>query len=171
MIRFLWQNGLEKAEEQGATQKIFGFWLGESHPAYEVAATKIARERAPYAYYMRVPDLAAFLNLIKPVLKKRLAGSAFVNYTGELKLSFYKDGLNITFEKGKIASIENLAFDALEGCRAEFPALTFLHLLFGHRTIGELKYIYPDCTTKDEETANLINALFPKKASEIWPVS
>jgi len=171
VIRFLWQNGLEKAEEQGATQKIFGFWLGGSHPAYEVAATKIARERAPYAYYMRVPDLAAFLNLIKPVLKKRLAGSAFVNYTGELKFSFYKDGLNITFEKGKIASIENLAFDALEGCRAEFPALTFLHLLFGHRTIGELKYIYPDCTTKDEETAYLINALFPKKASEIWPVS
>ncbi len=171
VIRFLWKNGLEKAEEQGATQKIFGFWLGESHPAYEVAATKIARERAPYAYYMRVPDLAAFLNLIKPVLESRLAESAFVNYTGELKLSFYKEGLSMTFDKGKIGSIENLTFDALEKCGAEFPELTFLHLVFGHRNMKELKYIYADCTTKDEETANLIDALFPKKVSDVWPVS
>jgi hypothetical protein len=171
VIRFLWQNGLEKAEEQGTTQKIFGFWLGESHPAYEVAATKIARKRKPYAYYMRVPDLAAFLNLIKPVLESRLAESAFVNYTGELKLSFYRDGLSMKFEKGKITSIENIEFDELEGANAQFPPFTFLHLVFGHRSVDELKYIYIDCGTKDEETANLIDALFPKKVSEIWPVS
>lgn len=171
VIRFLWQNGLEKAEEQGVTQKIFGFWLGESHPAYEVAATKVARVRKPYAYYMRVPDLAAFLMTIKPVLESRLAESAFINYSGELKLSFYKDGLSMHFEKGQITSIENLAFDSLEGYHAQFPPLTFLHLVFGHRTVDELKYIHIDCETKDEETVNLINALFPKKVSEIWPVS
>ena len=171
VIRFLWRNGLEKAEEQGATQKIFGFWLGESHPAYQVAATKIARERKPYAYYMRVPDLAAFLDLIKPVLESRLAQSAFVNYSDELKLSFYKDGLNIQFEHGKITSITNIGFDELEGANAQFPSLIFLHLVFGHRTVGELKYIYSDLETKDEETANLIDALFPKKISDVWPVS
>jgi len=144
VIRFLWQNGLEKAEEQDQTQKIFGLWLGESHPAYQVAATKIARKREPYAYYMRVPDLAAFLNLIQPALESRLAESAFINFSGELKLSFYKEGLNITFEKGRITSIDNLAFEQLEKCSAYFPPLTFLHLVFGHRNVNELKHMYAE---------------------------
>ena len=64
VIRFLWQKGLEKAQEQDKTQKIFGFWLGETHPAYVAASDQLLRESKPYAYYMRVPDLAAFLNKV-----------------------------------------------------------------------------------------------------------
>ena len=70
-----------------------------------------------------------------------------------------------------ITSITNIGFDELEGANAQFPSFTFLHLVFGHRTVGELKNIYSDLETKDEETANLINALFPKKVSDVWPVS
>ena len=171
VIRFLWQNGLEKAAEQDAKQKVFGFWLGESHPAYAVAASHLPRERKPYAYYTRVPDLAAFLKVIQPVLEARLTKSAFVNYTGELKLSFYQDGVLFKFEKGKITELRNLGFDELEKSQAQFPPLTFLHLVFGHRTVAELRAIHIDCATQNEETANLINALFPKKPSEVWPIS
>ena len=108
VIRFLWQKGLEKAQEQDKTQKIFGFWLGEAHPAYIAAADQLPRESKPYAYFMRVPDLAAFLNNVRPVLEARLAQSAFVNYSGELKIGFYKDGLLIKFERGKITEIRKI---------------------------------------------------------------
>lgn len=171
VVRFLWQNGLEKAEEQSTEQKAFGFWLGESHPAYAAAASLLPRERKPYAYYTRVPDLAAFLQAVRPVLEAHLASSAFVNYSGELKLSFYKDGLLFKFEKGRITELRQLNFDELEKSQAQFPPLTFLHLVFGHRSVEDLSKIYIDCTTKDEETANLINALFPKRVSEVWPIS
>jgi len=76
VIRFLWQTGERLGKEQDQEQKMFGFWLGESHPVYEVAATKLPRLRKPYSYFMRVSDLPAFLDLIKPVLERRLAESA-----------------------------------------------------------------------------------------------
>lgn len=171
VIRFLWQKGEELAVEQDQKQKLFGFWLGEQHPVYEVIPTKLPRERKPYAYFVRVPDLPAFLNTIKPILESRLATSAFANHTGTIKLSFYRDGLSLNFKQGRLEEIKALAFDALEDTVANFPPLVILHLVFGYRTVEELKHILPDCTTKDDETMNLLNALFPKKASQIWEVS
>lgn len=171
VIRFLWETGERLAKEQGQEQKMFGFWLGEQHPVYEVAATKLPRIRKPYAYFMRVPDLPAFLDLIKAVLERRLAESAFANHTGELKLNFYKVGLRLNLKNGLIETIESLSFDDLESCAANFPPLVFLHLVFGYRTIDELKHAFTDCSTRDKETEYLLDALFPKKPSEIWPVS
>jgi hypothetical protein len=171
VIRFLWETGERLAEEQDQEQKIFGFWLGEAHPVYQAAATKLPRFREPYAYFMRVPDLPAFLKEIKPVLERRLEESAFANHTGELKLNFYKDGLRLRFNEGRIETIEALPFEGLESSRASFPPLVFLHLVFGHRTMGELKHAFSDCSTKDDETQFLLETLFPKKPSEIWAVS
>jgi len=36
-------------------------------------STSLPDERKPYAWYIRVPDLPAFIRRIKPVLEKRLA--------------------------------------------------------------------------------------------------
>jgi len=171
VIRFLWNKGEELAEEQNQEQKMFGFWLGEKHPAYQATDIDLPRKINPYAWYLRVPDLAAFIETIKPVLERRLKESAFVNFTGELKLSFYREGLQLGFEKGLLKTIKPLDFDALEGSSANFPYLTFLHILFGYRTIDEIKHIYKDCGTKDDQTAHLLEALFPKKPSDVWPIS
>lgn len=171
VIRFLWQTGLRLAKAQDQAQKIFGFWLGETHPVYEVAATNLPRVRQPYTYFMRVADLPEFLRLIKPVLEGRLAQSAFANHSVELKLNFYKQGLSVKFEKGLLESIEPLSFEDPNGCSANFPPLVFLHLVFGHRSIFELENAFSDCSTKDDETRYLLNALFPKKPSNIWPIS
>jgi len=171
VIRFLWQTGLQQAKEQGQEQKIFGFWLGEEHPVYQAAAAKLPRTRQPYSYYVRVADLPAFIEKIKPVLENRLANSAFVNFTGEIKLNFYRDGICLSFTKGHLEEIKSLNFTELSSCDAAFPPLVFLHLLFGYRTMEEIKHIYTDCSTKDDETMHLLNALFPKRASEIWAIS
>jgi len=171
VIRFLWKKGEELAKEQKQEQKMFGFWLGETHPAYLVTETQLPREIKPYAYYLRVPDLAAFLKTIQPVLETRLKESAFANYTGELKLNFYRDGLSLSFENGQLKTVKNLSFDELENSSAAFPPLTFVHMVFGYRTIDEIKYMHKDCGTKDDLTAHLLDALFPKKISKVWPIS
>lgn len=171
VIRFLWQKGEAQAKEQNQTQKMFGFWLGEDHPAYTVVATKLPRKRSPYTFYMRVPNLPAFLRTIQPRLEAHLADSAFAQYTGELKLSFYKEGLLLTFKEGRIEHIQPLGFEELEKSQAFFPPLVFLHLVFGHRSMAELHHIYVDCAAKDEESANLMDALFPRKPSHVWPIS
>ena len=36
-----------------------------------------------YAYYLRVPDLPAFMRRIGPVLEKRLAESVAIGYSGD----------------------------------------------------------------------------------------
>jgi hypothetical protein len=53
---------------------------------------------------------------------------------------------------------------------ALFPDLTFLPLLFGLRSIDELGAWYPDCIVRTAETRALLNALFPRRPSFVWPV-
>src|SRR2546423_10911782 len=44
---------------------------------------------------------------IAPALEKRLATSPVVGHTGEIKLDFYRGGLRMVFEKGRLAVAEH----------------------------------------------------------------
>jgi hypothetical protein len=171
VLRFLWGHGEALAQEQGQKQTTVGFWLGEEHPAYSVAAANLPRVHQPYAYYLRVPDLAGFLTQVKPALEQRLAQSAFVNLTQVIKLSFYREGISLSFKDGQLVEVVDMRAGELEDPTACFPPLMFLHLLFGHRTMAELHHIRVDCYAKDEPSRHLLDALFPKKFSEVWPIS
>ena len=171
VIRFLWKRGEELAQEQERQQTIFGFWLGTTHPAYDVMASKLPQKHNPYAFFMRVPDLPALLTKITPALEARLADSAFAHYSGEVKLNFYRDGICLNFENGRLTKIDVLGIENPDAVTANFPDLVFLQLLFGYRTMDELDDAFCDCYAKNEESKNLINALFPKKASDIWAIS
>lgn len=43
-------------------------------------------------------------------------------------------------------------------------------LLFGHRSLDELQYAFPDCLVRTEAARPLLTALFPKQPSNVWPV-
>jgi hypothetical protein len=152
----------------------FGFWLGEDHPVYQVIPKRLPYFRKPYAWYLRLPDLPGFIKLIAPVLEKRLADSYIAGYTGELRLTFYTGGLRLGFEKGKLTQAEDYKPTPVghEG-DAAFPGLTFLQLLFGYRTLEELEEAFPDCWcwSVKEEAPLVLNTLFPRQISQIWPVS
>jgi hypothetical protein len=171
VARFLWKWGEEAAKNQKQTQERFGFFLGETHPAYDVFASHLPQIHKPYAYYLRVPDLLAFLQDIMPALEDHLADTPFDCYTGEVKLNFYRDGIKLVFNRGHLDEIEILGLEDLEKSIASFPGLTFLQLLFGHRNMDELDHAYTDCYAKNEESKHLLNTLFPKKPSDIWPIS
>lgn len=89
-------------------------------------------------------------------------------YDGELKISFYEDGVRLQFEKGKLVQAEDWHSPELDdGHDAAFPPHTFLQLLFGYRSLAELRYAFPDCWV-NRQGQLLLNALFPKQSS--WAV-
>ncbi|GAC1349585.1 MAG: hypothetical protein NVSMB27_24100 [Ktedonobacteraceae bacterium] len=143
------------------------FWLGSAHPIYEVLGEALAPfYEPPYAWYVRVPDVSAFLRHITPVLERRIASSAAAAYTGELTLDFYRGGLHMVFDKGHITHIEPWRAPAYgNNADASCPALVFLQLLFGYRSLDELRYAYPDVRVENSRAEALLNALFPKKFS------
>jgi hypothetical protein len=174
VIRYLEATGKSLPSEDGkqAELEAFGFWLGTDHPVYQVIADRLPRSRKPYAWYIRVPDLPAFFRRITPVLEERLAASPLVGHSGELKISFYRRGLRLLFEAGSLVAIEDWK-PAPQGHSGDagFPGLTFLQLLFGYRSLDELIYAFADCWTDGDDARALLEILFPKQASNVWPVS
>jgi hypothetical protein len=171
VIRYLWQTGQDYARAEGKDGiTSFGFWLGAEHPAYQALASRLPGVRKPYTWYLRVPDLPGFLQRVTPVLEERLAGSVAAGHTGELKISFYRDGLRLSFEEGRIRA-QPWKTIGEKGANAAFPGLTFLQLLFGYRTFEELDDALPDCFATSDEARVLLDALFPKVPSDVWPVS
>ena len=50
-----------------------------------------------------------------------------------------------------------------------FPPLVFLQVLFGYRSLHELRSLYPDVWAEGE-AAPVLDALFPKRQSSLIPL-
>lgn len=171
VVRYLWKKGQESGRREDKTCTSFGFMLGAQHPVYQALGNNLPNQHQPYAWYLRVPDLPGFLSHIKPALEKRLAESIAVGHSREIRISFYRDGLRLVIDKGKLTVIEAWKPTPEDGGMIAFPGLTFLQLLFGYRSYEELHQSFADCWCDNEEVHTLINILFPKKLSDLFPVS
>ena len=108
---------------------------------------------------------------ISPALEARLAASVAAGWTGELKISFFRDGLRFRFDEGRLTQAAPMRPSQADPEDAGFPGLSFLQLLFGYRSLAELRQQYADCFAGGDEPAVLLDALFPKRASNVWPVA
>jgi hypothetical protein len=171
VLRYMQTIGEECARRGGGEFESFMFGLGAEHPVYQAVPDRLPYVRKPYAWYIRVPDLPDFIRHVGPALEQRLAESVLAGHTGELKISFYRDGLRLAFEKGRLSGVEPWSPTSTDWGSAAFPDLTFLQLLFGYRSLEELDYAFADCGTESDEARALLNALFPKQASDVWPVA
>ncbi len=171
ILRWARTTGEAKAAAETKTLEKVYFSLGAGHPFYKVTRDRLPEERPSYAWYLRVPDLPAFVRRIAPALERRLARSVAPGHTGELKLSFFRDGLRLVFDAGRIAVVEQWTPSHDDGGAAGFPGLTFLQLLFGYRSVEELQAAFPDCWVAGDEPRALLEALFPKQSSNFWPVA
>ena len=167
VMRYLEATGDEYARRSGGEFGAISFGLGEKHPVYDTVTERLPRIRKPYAWYIRIPDVTAFVQHIAPALEKRLAESPQGGYTGELKISFYRRGLQLNFDKGRIQA-ESWKPDRVEDGGAAFPDLTFLQILFGYRSLEELQHAFPDLETRTDDARALLPILFPKKVSNVW---
>jgi hypothetical protein len=166
VVRWMWDLGKTLCESEGKKRSAFTFALAGSHPVYEIMRDNLPRIRNPYAWYIRVPDLPAFIQRIRPVLESRLENSLMPGYSGELKLNFYRSGLRMLFDQGKLKIVDTWQPDSRNEGDLRFPNLTFYQLLFGHRTLDELNKSYADCFWHKDETRMLASTLFPRKASQ-----
>lgn len=158
-----------KADTPALSEIIFA--LGRKHPVYDVLGDEMAHEKEPpYAWYVRVADLPEFLKHISPILEKRLAASYLNNYTGELKLDFYRGGLRMVFAEGKLTTVENWPVPVYNSnAGAGFPPLLFLKTLFGYSSLDTLRAAFPDVWF-NAETKALLNILFPTRYSFVAPL-
>lgn len=171
VVRYLWAKGHENARRDDNEFNSFGFVLGVAHPAYEALGNRLPTIRDPYAWYLRVPDLRGFLDHVKPVLERRLTNSIADGHSCEMYISFYRTGLRIILDHGKITAIEPWKPSPKEEGDAAFPGLTFLQLLFGYRSFYELEYTFADCWCDSNDVRVLLNILFPEKLSNVYPIA
>ncbi len=170
VVRYLWETGGRYAKRDRQTRSSFGFMLGTEHPAYIALGDNLPAVKNPYAWYLRVPDLPGFIRHIAPVLEKRLAESVAVGYSGELKISFYTSGLRMVISNGRLKTVEAWSPAAKDDGDAAFPDLTFIQLLFGYRSLDELRHAFKDCYYEHNTARVLLNALFPRRLSDVFPV-
>ena len=167
----------DKPESADLRFDRFHFRLGLEHPIYRAIPDRLLDVERQYVNYVRVPDVPAFLRHIAGVLEERLAESVAMGHTGRLRLSFYRDGVLLRFQDGRLVGVEPCPHhvpgqeEALGYTGAMFPGLTFLQLLFGCRSLEELEHAFGDCRARTEEARVLLRALFPKLPSLIWPIA
>jgi len=171
VIRYLHTIGEAYATRDQGECSAFGFWLGRTHPVYDAMRSRLPDTRRVYAWYLRVPDLPGFLRHIAPALERRLATSVVAGYTGEVKLSFYRSGLRLAFRHGSLQAAEAWTPTPDERGSAAFPDLTFLQLVFGYRSLEELCYAFADCWVENDATHAVLEALFPRQDSDVWPIA
>ena len=78
LLRALWEKAKTTpviAENDNPKAIGVQFMLGREHPVYKVFPKSVVRKAPPYAWYIRVPDLIAFLRHIQPALEKHLIGT------------------------------------------------------------------------------------------------
>jgi len=120
---------------------------------------------APYTWYLRLPDIRAFLWHIRAVLDERLSQSALRGYSGQCNLSLYHGGLTLTWRDGTLINIAPWEIPAYgEHAHAAYPPHAVAQHVFGWRSLRELRAWYPDVWATTE-TALLLDILFPKQPS------
>jgi Acetyltransferase (GNAT) domain len=174
VLRMLHSYGLQLPTSRPDVEPFseISFSLGRAHPIYDALGSELAPYyEPPYAWYIRVQDLPAFIRVIAPALEKRLLHSVVAGYSGELKLDFYKGGLRMAFEQGRLTEVapwQAPLYDSTAG--AGFAPLVFLQLLFGYRSLDELRHAFPEVWANNDTTP-LLKALFPARPSYVHPLS
>ena len=171
LLRGLWIQGQCTAETEHPRQdgiQALNFKLGMDHPSYVTLPRNSVTENN-HAWFIRVPDLVAYLRHIKPALEKNLEGSVAQSYSGEFRVNLFRNGLKLRISKGKITEISDWVPQDVFAGNPRFPDLIFLQLIFGWRRFRSLAKEYPD-VYGDKQAAIVFDCLFPSFTGNIWKV-
>ncbi|MDA1191027.1 MAG: GNAT family N-acetyltransferase [Candidatus Poribacteria bacterium] len=169
LIHALWERA-QRMIASGAHPRAaldgINFNFGRNHPSYVAFDPHRARIGTPYSWYVRVADVLGFLNHIRPALERNLIGSPAEGYSGEVKVSFYTNGVKIALDHGQITTIEDWCED---GADARFPDQTFLHLLCGQKRCAEIRQMTVACSVR-HEAGVVLDSLFPPQDENLAPI-
>ena len=158
-LRFMKRQAQQEGAENG---------LALAGPASS-AAVRIANylgadERTPYAWQIRIPDRARFLQRIAPVLERRLANSMMAGLTQTLKLNFYVETVELAFESGRVTRIASTGPTDDSGVR--IPPHPAVRMLTGYMSLQEIAAYRLDCRIRPESWP-IVDILFPKMESHV----
>jgi len=136
------------------------FEFGPNHPAFKMFDMPFGAPKRKYQWYVRVEDVAKLISHLKPLFEQRLADSEFRGWSGDLKISFYKNAIEMKFDQGKLVSAENIGFIERSEASAHYPGLTFLKALFGQHSFSYLKDHHGGASSKDFYGTALQDTLF-----------
>ncbi len=148
--------------------------LQPDHPAYVFDDGALGHEpERQYGWYVRVPDVAAFLRKISPALEARIEVSLHAGITGDVEIRVDRDRITIRFADGKITSVEHQKAVHRENASggwmasARFPGQTFYPVLFGMRSVAETIAAHTDANAGSKSSRHLMETLFPKRSSDL----
>ncbi len=139
-----------------------------SRPAILQALESFSRSKfsRPYAWYVKIPSIKRFLETIKPVIEHRLIKSEFKGLTDSIRISWYHEGAELVFKKGKLKSINPIPRSEVKDMHVAVPFPIIYQLLLGYRSIDELHQIFPDAGGRATKTP-IIRNIFPK-ITALW---
>jgi hypothetical protein len=170
VVRYLAKTGERYAQRDKKKFGAWGFDAGREHPVHTAVWLSTPRVHNPYAWYIRVADIPGFIQHVAPALEARLAQSNMAGHTGEVKVCLYSAGFKLVLDKGKL-SLADWQPTPEDGGQVAFSGLTFIQLLFGYRTLQELRDAYADVWVQNDEALGLMYALFPKKPAHVWAIA
>jgi predicted acetyltransferase len=135
----------------------------------QVALSLGAHDGGAYAWQVHVPDVVALLRALAPVLDRRIAASAHAGLTQDVRISLYRETIQLRLRKGELTEVTNEGFTAWYEEPIRIPPLQFIPLVLGYRTWQELKDIYPDVDVQPG-SRTLVDALFPKTESFVYTI-
>ncbi len=118
-----------------------------------------ASKGEPYAWQIKIPDMAQTLTSIAPVLEKRIKESSFNNFSAVFRLDFFKRQLDLVWKQGKLINVQKAAGECALTFTTNLNNLPALCL--GHRSWRELRYIKPDIFPNNGQSALFFETLFP----------
>jgi predicted N-acetyltransferase YhbS len=143
------------------------FMLDEQHPLREqLSHSGIRHVKEPTGtWYTRVSDYAYMIESLRPVLERRLAHSSMCGFSGEVHLSFYGKGVQMTWQNGQLIACKNTRPPIMgEGTNGTYPPGAFMLQLFGRKSFRQIKYWHHEVWA-DAPTEQLLGILFPTKPS------
>jgi hypothetical protein len=145
--------------------------LPDGHPAIRSLATRVGSgPPGSYGLYLRVPEPAALLRAVAPVLESRLAASPATGWSGELRVDLYTGGLHLRCREGRLEAVDDWTPKGNDEPSADvsIPADDFLRLVFGSRSIADVERATADCLLKSDAAALLLDVLFPPMPTSSW---
>ncbi len=147
--------------------------LPTGHPALRCAANRLGRgPGGSYGFYVRIPDVPAFLLALAPVLEARIATSPVVGLSGPVLIDLYTSALCLSFEAGRLLAVEaRPALPEEAKADAALPVEALLHLLLGNRSVADVEATTPDCELRSDLGAVVLDVLFPPLPLAPWPLA
>ncbi len=150
------------ASKLGLTKLYTGLFHQDEFSRYLISLG--ANTNKPYAWQVKILDLAKFLTRLIPVLEQRIEDSEFKGVSKVLTMNFWKFAIKVRIEDGKVTDIEKVHGE--EDRTIGWNPYAFIQLALGYKSRKELEEMYPDFRVRGD-VGGLIDVMFPKQPGYI----